>query len=227
MKTVFPALTYPAHVTLVTGEKPAVHGIGHNQPFQPEVPTGYRKWYWEAKDVQVPTLFDKVKEAGGTCASILWPVTGKNPAIRYNFPEVLALPGENQVWKMLTYGSPVWVLSTELRLGKHRVSAKEPYLSDYGALLACDVIRRKQPDLTALHMVDLDDTRHHFGTHSPEAIEALRRLDRRVEQIYRTVQTTKGMEDALFVLVSDHGQSDISRSVMLSKELEKLGIPNV
>ena len=36
VKTVFPALTYPAHTTLVTGCDPASHGIGQNQPFQPD-----------------------------------------------------------------------------------------------------------------------------------------------------------------------------------------------
>jgi len=223
VKTVFPALTYPAHTTLITGCNPAEHGIGHNQPFQPGTEAAMRKWYWEASQVRRPSLFDAVKQAGGRCASILWPVSGKNPSIRWNFPEVLALPGENQTLKMMQYGSPIWLLSTEIRLSKKRISTKEPHLSDYGCLLACDVIRRHQPELTALHMVDLDETRHKYGTHSPEASEALKRMDDRVRRLWETVQQTPGMEDALFVLVSDHGQADVRKKVCIAEELEKAG----
>ena len=37
VRTVYPALTYPAHTTLITGTDPAQHGIGHNQPHHPEL----------------------------------------------------------------------------------------------------------------------------------------------------------------------------------------------
>ncbi|MCH5288023.1 MAG: alkaline phosphatase family protein [Christensenellaceae bacterium] len=227
VKTVFPALTYPAHTTLVTGCDPIDHGIGQNQPFQPDQEPSMRAWYWDAAAVKCPSLFDAVSQAGGKCASVLWPVTGKSRSIRWNFPEVLALPGENQVLKMLSYGTPVWILSTELRLGRQRVSTKEPHLSDYGCLLTCDVIRHKRPDLTALHMVDVDDMRHHHGVASEEALQGLKRLEQRVQRIYETVQSTPGMEDTLFVLVSDHGQADVDRLVCVTEELEKAGFGDV
>ena len=223
VKTVFPALTYPAHTTLVTGYDPAEHGIGQNQPFQPGQEPAMRAWYWDSAAIRRDTLFDAVARSGGQCASVLWPVTGKNRSIRWNFPEVLALPGENQVLKMLTYGTPAWILGTELRLGRQRVSTREPHLSDYGCLLTCDVIRRKRPDLTALHMVDVDDMRHHHGVASQEALQGLKRLEQRVQRIYETAQATRGMEDALFVLVSDHGQADVSRDVCLTDVLREAG----
>lgn len=223
VKTVFPALTYPAHTTLVTGCDPAEHGIAQNQPFQPGKDESMRAWYWQTTEIKKPSLFDAVHQAGGKCASILWPVSGKSPSIRWNFPEVVALPGESQTIKMLQYGTPMWVLDTEIRLGRKRVSAKEPHLSEYGCILACDVIRHKKPDLTALHMVDVDDMRHHYGVHSPEAKEALRRMDDRVRRLWETVQNTKGMEDALFVLVSDHGQADVHQPVHLGEVLDKAG----
>ena len=224
VKTVFPSLTYPAHVTLITGCDPVDHGIGHNQPFQPEQEPSMRAWYWDSARIRRPTLFDAVRQAGGQSASVLWPVTGKNRAIRWNFPEVLALPGENQTLKMLSYGTPVWILNTELRLGRQRVSAQEPHLSDYGCLLTCDVIRQKRPDLTALHMVDVDSMRHHHGVTSPEAMQGLRRLEDRVQRIFETVGSTPGMEDALFVIVSDHGQADVNRTVCLTDALKEAGV---
>ena len=78
VKTIFPALTYPTHVTMVTGENPAAHGIGHNRPYQPGVEPRLCRWYWEAEHIPVPTLFDAVKKTGGESAAIFWPVTGKS-----------------------------------------------------------------------------------------------------------------------------------------------------
>ena len=220
--TVFPALTYPIHVTMVTGCDPEKTGVGQNQPFQPDTEPALRKWYWEREHIRVPTLFEKVKQSGGNSCSILWPVNGKNPSMRWCFPEVHPLPGESVVLKVLCYGNPLFILHGELCFGHLRHGISEPALSDYAAALAADVIRRRQPDLTALHLIDLDDTRHHHGTFSPETGEAIRRLDRRVGDLLTALETTPGMEDALLILVSDHGQADITRTVPLMETLNQL-----
>lgn len=224
VKTVFPALTYPAHTTLITGCDPADHGIGQNQPFQPDTEAVMRAWYWDAKDVRRESLLGAVKREGGRCASILWPVTGKHPAVRWGFPEVLALPGENQVLKMLSYGTPGWVLKMELKHGRKRKSIHEPDLSDYAVTLAEDLIRHQQPELTLVHLVDLDEMRHHHGVDSPEAHQAMARNEARVERVWRAMQETAGMEDALLVLVSDHGQADVSKTVCLGDALKEAGL---
>lgn len=110
VKTVYPSLTYPIHVSMVTGVLPRRHGIGHNQPFDPAQPRGLhpdftakiekaglpvdacRPWYWDHREIAVPTLFDACEKAGKSVCSILWPVTGRHRGIRWNFPEVLAMP---------------------------------------------------------------------------------------------------------------------------------------
>jgi len=73
VRTVFPALTYPAHATLVTGALPARHGIVDNEPFEPVARTG--RWIWEASAIRSRTLWDAVRARGGTTAAISWPVT--------------------------------------------------------------------------------------------------------------------------------------------------------
>ena len=224
VRTVYPALTYPAHTTLITGTDPAQHGIGHNQPHHPELEASMRPWYWETRQVKVPSLFDAMAEAGGQCASIFWPVTGKSKSIRWNLPEVIALPGENQMMKLISYGSPMWLMQMERRHGAERESYREPHLSDYAALIARDVIANHAPDLTAVHLVDLDDMRHHYGTFSRMAHQAIVRLDQRAASIWETVQQTPSMEDTIFCLVSDHGQGDVNETVMLSERLQQLGL---
>ena len=224
VRTVYPALTYPAHTTLVTGVDPRQHGIGHNQPHHPELEASMRPWYWDRAQVKVPNLFDAVKEAGGSCASVPWPVTGKTKSIRWNFPEVLALPGENQTWKMLRYGTPLWLLQMELRHRSERVSLREPHLSDYATILLKDVIASHAPDLSAVHLVDLDDMRHHHGVFNRETRKAIQRLDHRAAEIWETMQHTPGMEGAALCLVSDHGQADVRETVSLGEALTRLGL---
>ena len=97
-------------------------------------------------------------------------------------------------------------------------------LSDYAAAITARAIRRKKPDLTAVHLIDLDEMRHHHGTFSREAREAIRRNDLRLDQIRCAIMETPGMEDALLIAVSDHGQSDISVTVNLTETLKALGL---
>lgn len=224
VKTVFPALTYPAHTTMITGCDPAFHSIGQNQPFQPEKDPEMRAWYWEESQVKQETLFQAVKRQGGRCASMLWPVTGKSSAICWNFPEVLALPGENQTIKMLQYGTAPWILHMELKHGRKRISTHEPHLSDYAITLACDVIKTHQPELTAIHLVDVDDMRHHHGVNSPEALAGMDRMEGRVHSLWETMQRTPCMKDALLVLVSDHGQADVNQTVELEPAMRAAGL---
>ena len=47
--------------------------------------------------------------------------------------QVAALPGENQTLKVLSYGSPLFILKNELRFGRLRRGIRQPWLDDYAA----------------------------------------------------------------------------------------------
>lgn len=221
VKTVYPTLTYPIHTSLLTGCYPATHGVGHNQPFQPDTAPEMRAWYWRVGDIKVKTLHQAAKEKGMDVASILWPVTGKNPYARRNFPEVLPLPGESAVLKMLRYASPAWILRMELMYGKTRESILQPNLDDYAALL-CEKLYagRRPPDVLTVHLVDCDSMRHWYGTDSPEAHTAMARLDARVGRIVEAVKKAGLLDKTLFCVVSDHGQQDAPHGVLLDANLK-------
>lgn len=225
VQTIYPALTYPVHTTILTGCPPALHGIPHNQPFAPDLPPAQRPWYWDAAAIRRPTLHQAAAEKGLKTASILWPVTGKSPYIRWNFPEVLALPGENQTIKMLRYGSAAWILLMELRYGRQRKSIHQPDLDDYAALLAQKLLlSRRPPDLITLHLVDCDEMRHHFGADSPQAREAIHRLDCRVGGILEALDRRGLRSNTAVALVSDHGLWDVARPAKLDEALAQAGL---
>jgi predicted AlkP superfamily pyrophosphatase or phosphodiesterase len=228
VQTIYPALTYPVHATILTGCRPDLHGIAHNQPFSPDLTPAYRPWYWEASQIKRPTLHQLIHEKGGNTASILWPVTGKSPYIHWNFPEVLALPGENQTLKMLHYGSALWILAMEARYGRQRKSIHQPDLDDYAALLAEKLLlSRRPPDFLSLHLVDCDEMRHLYGADSPEAKESIRRLDRRVGKLLTALDRRRLGSDTVVAIVSDHGLFDVSRSVSLDDALQKAGLGGI
>ncbi len=218
VKTIYPTLTYPIHASLITGCYPELHGIGHNEPYAPDLAPGKRPWYWEEKDIQVETLFTQAARAGREVAAILWPTTGRSPHIRYNFAEVRALPGENQVMKALRYGSAGWLLKNELRYGKIRQGISQPGLDDYSTQVALSLIEKhaRLPDVLALHLTDCDTARHHHGTFSQGAQEALERLDKRVGRVLDALKERDAMKDTVIAVVTDHGHADIKGCVELN-----------
>ena len=227
VKTIYPTLTYPIHASLTTGCYPERHGISHNQPFGAGLPEERRPWFWEAKDIQCDTLFSQAGRAGREVATILWPTTGHSPDIRYNLPEVKALPGENQALKALRFGSTWWLIKTELRYGSLRHGISQTNHDEFATRAALSLIDRQAriPDVLALHLTDCDSARHHHGTFSAEAQDALLRLDERVGRVTGALKARGALEDTVVAVVSDHGQADIKGCVALNAWFEEQKVP--
>jgi len=104
VRGVFPTVTYPSHTTIVTGALPARHGIYYNRPFEPEGQSG--EWYWHESAIQVPPLWDAVREAGRQTAAISWPVTVGAP-LDWLVPEVYSLdPNSDRLLPMREGSTP-------------------------------------------------------------------------------------------------------------------------
>src|ERR1051325_1302522 len=54
---VYPSVTYPAHTTLITGVRPALHGIVQNRIFEAPPAEQTKEWYWFSKDLKIETLW--------------------------------------------------------------------------------------------------------------------------------------------------------------------------
>jgi len=79
--------------------------------------------------------------------------------------------------------SPLFILDMNNKYGKLRNGIRQPELDDFITACAVDTIKNKKPNLTLLHLVDMDSMRHRYGVRSDEAMEALHRLDNHVSQI--------------------------------------------
>lgn len=223
LRSVYPSLTYVVHSTMVTGVYPNRHGVTHNNPFQPFVAEKNQRWHWFRDSIKVPTIYDAAKKASMRTAGILWPVTGK-ASIRYNIPEIAAINGENQALKVLKNGSPLFTAGMELKYGRVRRGIEEPYLDDFSTLCTTDTIRRKRPHLMLVHLIDLDDAKHRYGTDSPEVHAAIKRMDKRLGDIMEAAEQAGIEKDTVFIVVGDHGHLDVRYKVHLNNLLKEHGL---
>ncbi len=211
---IYPTLTYPSHVTLVTGRYPKNHGIINNTKTQSTRLSP--DWFWYDSEIKVPTLYDVAKKEGLKTAAFLWPVTASS-SIDYNIAEIF--PNRiwsNQVMISLKASSPLFLMKMNQKYGHLRKGIMQPFLDDFVTACAIDTIQNKQPDLTLIHLVDMDSMRHAYGVQSDEAIAALKRQDARLKKIIDATKKNGTFEDTNFVVLGDHYQIDVDTMIKLN-----------
>lgn len=219
---IFPTLTYPSHTSIITGQYPAVHGIVNNTKLQPRRQSP--DWFWYRKDIQSVPLYDVSKEKGLTTAAFLWPVTAGSK-IDYNLAEIF--PNRiwtNQVLVSLKASSPLFLYEMNKKYGKLRHGIKQPWLDDFVTACAVDTIKNKKPDLTLIHLVDMDSMRHRYGVRSPQEKEALHRLDKRVAKIIQATKDTGTYAQTDFVILGDHYQINVDKMIHLNMLFAQQGL---
>lgn len=196
-----PSVTYPSHTTIVTGVPPARHGVYGNGVFTP--PTTklpYSLSYWESAEIHVPTLFDAAHAKGLRVAAVFWPVSAHDSSIDYNIPDAWdpRPGGRTQLAALRTLGTP-WLLDS---LGA--LAEGEPNDSMRAAWTA-GILRRWNPDLVALHVLDLDGAKHDHGPWNDSVVSALRGVDRGIGVVLASVRETGADRQTTVIVTSDHG----------------------
>jgi len=197
----FPSVTYPSHTTIVTGVRPARHGIYANRVFAPPTDTSRLEiWYWEASLVRVPTLFDAARGAGLSTAAVGWPVTADDPAVTYNLPEVWhpRVFGDSDLAVMRRRGTP-WLLDS---LG---APPSGRFTDSLRAEWSAAIMRRWDPDLVALHLIDVDGAKHAHGPWADSVVAALRKADGELGRVLAAVRETVRGRSTTVIVTSDHG----------------------
>jgi len=224
VETITPSITYPVHTSILTGCYPTKHKIFHNHPFQPEITNDKnKKWYWYHDQIAVDTLFDAAKKARKKVGSIFWPVSGNAP-VSYNLPEIIALPGENQTFKILKAGSVAFLLENEWLYRRLRKGIEEPYLADFATKVTTRMIEKKHPDLVLLHLVAVDTFRHAHGVDSSEALLGLKRYDDSLGEIFEALKRSGRFDEATIVVVTDHGLIDVEQYASVNAHLAEEGL---
>ena len=214
---VFPTVTYPAHTTMITGVRPAVHGIVQNRIFEAPTAPQTKEWYWFADALKSETLWSLAKKSGLITAAVGWPVT-VGADIDYNVPEIID-PKENPPTSKRTeqYATPGLMAKAlaDGTSGDNTTDGRRCAISEY-------IIKTYKPNLMLIHVIGLDDAHHKNGPRTPPALQTTERMDGYVGRIIEATRQAGIFDQTTFVLVSDHGFAEVNRkfepNVVLVKE---------
>jgi predicted AlkP superfamily pyrophosphatase or phosphodiesterase len=214
---VYPSVTYPAHTTLITGVRPAIHGIVQNRIFEAPTAPQTLEWYWFAEALKSETLWSIAKKARLVTANVGWPVT-VGADIDYNVPEIKD-PKEDPPTpkRTLQYSTP-GLIAKAIGLGTGTdtsTDGRRTAISEY-------IINTYKPDLMLIHLLALDDAHHKNGPRTPPAIQTAERMDRYVGRIIEATRKAGIFDQTTFFVVSDHGFAEVKKKfepgVVLVKE---------
>lgn len=217
---IYPTITYPSHSSIITGLYPRKHGIINNTQFQPK-----RKspdWMWYRSLIKGNTLYDEVKKRGGKVGAFLWPVTAKSKNIDYHVPEIFPnRRWDRQIFTSLRNGSKIFQLKKFLKY-KHLIKGiQQPYLDNFTMACAMDTILEYKPNLTLIHLTDVDSQKH-FGS-SSEVVRALKLLDERLRVVIDTLKKADIYDKSTIVILGDHSQMECHSIVYLNTFFKEKG----
>ncbi|MCL2093209.1 MAG: ectonucleotide pyrophosphatase/phosphodiesterase [Treponema sp.] len=208
VQPVYPSMTYSCHTSILTGTYVNKHGIEQNE----NVVRGKLRspWYVMKKDVKVPTLLDLAKERGRVVCSLSWPVSG---AADYDFNMPMIVPynytGDEPDKYLRGKATDNLLDAYWWKFGRF-LKGKDRSLDHYTMALAPEIIRDfGQPDVMLIKLCDLDNIRHNYGVYSREAAEQLRKHNHEFGVIVDAVRRYGDYEATNFVVLGDHGQTDV------------------
>jgi predicted AlkP superfamily pyrophosphatase or phosphodiesterase len=226
--SVYPSVTYPAHTTLVTGARPARHGIYGNEEFQPLETSETRDLQWFASAIKADTLWDAAARRKLKTAMVSWPVSVG--AGDYNFPEILKIDGSfEQTLKLIKANDrpQEFVEELEKRDPQLYSNLNKDEGDDMRTRFAEFIITEKRPDLLLVHLFDLDHFQHDFGPFTPEAFAMLEKVDGYVGRILAAAKRAGTLNDTAIFIVSDHGFMPIRQQAHPGVLLAEAGLVKV
>jgi predicted AlkP superfamily pyrophosphatase or phosphodiesterase len=225
VNSVFPTLTFPNHTSIITGVRPAKHGIIYNvDPLEPE-----RELYWYSKFIKAPTLWDISKKAGLKTASVNWPVSAGN-VIDYNIP-IIKTKGKTQLQATADNSFPAGLMDEVQtyatgKLDNNTFNTNKDYLviDENVARIAGYLIKKYKPSLTTIRLSATDHFEHEEGRDGPMVRKAIAGADRAVRSIIESVEQAGLSASTVIIVTGDHGFVDSHTALAPNVWLSEAGI---
>jgi predicted AlkP superfamily pyrophosphatase or phosphodiesterase len=222
---VLPTLTYPSHMSLMTGASPARHGIYSNTTFDP-FNRNERGWYWYTEDVRVPTLWDAAAALHLTTANVYWP-TSVGAHVTWNLPQIWRTGTDDDLKLQRALSTPGLEQELAATLGRYPGGMEETVTEDkVRARFAIRLIESKHPDFITVYLTGLDTEQHHSGPFSAAANAVLEQIDGLIGEL-RAAAERAAPGGATFCVVSDHGFAPVQHDVNLFPAFLEAGLFSV
>ena len=220
VKTIYPSVTHPVHATLITGAPAGVTGIVNNLVFNPNSPdVNSSEWYNFLSEIKCDTLLHAAKRAGLTTASSTWPLVAKcSDVVDYLIPSALNYYFDGyednpmEVYKVLGANEKTLDIIEEA-VNRYGYGDNHPAYDYFQSYCAAEIIKRYQPNLLLVHLGDVDSKRHKGGVFSEMVTKSLEAHDEWFKMIIDAVKEAGIWESTDFVVLSDHGQINITRVI--------------
>ncbi len=227
MVTTFPSVTWPSHVSLITGASPGKHGVIANSTIDRKTMKEIKyigdPVFTKDECVRIPTLYDVVSQNGMKTGAIIWPAC--NGATTLNW----VIPDSNQEAIHRKYTTPGLVAELDRagisigRLGRWGWKKENSAMRDSTyARVGCYLLKQYQPHLLLMHLITPDHFEHAYGPHVEEAYWAVNNADDRIREIWETLEQPPLKGKSTLFIVSDHGFAEydklINPNVLLRKE---------
>ena len=225
VRGVLPTLTYPSHMTLMTGAAPDHHGIYANTTFDP-LRINDKGWYWYAEDGHAQTLWSAAAAAHLTSANVYWP-TSVGVSVTWNLPQIWRTGTGDDLKLQRALATPGLVESLSKELGRYPGGMEETVAEDeVRARFAVRLLETRHPDFMTVYFTGLDNEQHASGPYSPASNAALERLDALVG-ILRSALARAAPGRATLCVVSDHGFAAVQHDVNLAAAFVAAGLISV
>jgi len=219
VNSVFPSVTYPSHITIVTGVQPAKHGVFYNNIFTPD--GAAQQPYWQDSSIHVQTIWKAAKEKGMTVASLYWPVSANAP-VDYNIPDIGGLGDAVREQYSLPKGFYAEV-KKDVFGGVDKIDAGK---NQNVAKIAAYVINKSKPELMTIHLFSADGAQHAVGRYGTQVQEAVADADAAVGIIIDALKEAGIWESTVFLIGGDHGFYDVKKTISPNVWLKNAGLIN-
>jgi predicted AlkP superfamily pyrophosphatase or phosphodiesterase len=209
-KPVNPVVTWPNHTTMVTGVRPAVHGVMWNGLIVREASGAPPQVVpWRPKDdmVRALTVYDAAHAKGFTTAQVDWVAIYDAKTITWAFPEVPSIEGTVEK-EMIAAGA----LTADDVTGFHD-GTSGAWRDQRWTDAAVHIIERHTPNLLLFHLLALDSANHRYGPGTPASQTAMAFLDAQVARLVAAIDRAGVTAQTTVMIVSDHGFRTADRAI--------------
>ena len=222
-----PAVTWPNHTTLVSGVHPDRHSVLFNGILRrqgPGRPVVIEPEHDRSELVAVPTLVDRVHEAGLRTAEINWPCTRGSRSFDLSFPDV-PQPVRNMSPSLRDELVAAGILESpdDAAFQGHSAAFRDRVWTES----AVHVVRRHRPNLMLLHFLVCDSVQHRYGPQSPAAHAAMALVDSQLAAVLKAVEDAGMRRRTTVVVTADHGFETALKLVQPNVAFRKAGLVTV
>ena len=224
VESVYPTLTYPIHSSIVTGRYPIEHGVDNNLLVQAEKKA--MDWYWDHSYISGDTILNNAHKKGLKIAAFSWPVSAKAD-IEFNVPEVSPNPEGGFIDHLKENGSGEYIDELQSVFGPFDSHDSQKQKDEWMANATAYTFEKHQPDITFLHLIDVDHQKHVYGASHFAVKDAIKELDDRLSRMFKKIAKVKNLDEINIMLMSDHSQIDTAYPIRLNKVLADMNLVNV